>query len=77
MRYFFDLRSAQGVTQDCEGVELADTAAVRQEAHDGAVEMLKLAIARGERLHGHSFVVRDEHGQVALIYDVMDAQQLC
>lgn len=64
MRFYFDIRSADEMERDLEGIELSSLDAARKEAIRAAREMVAEMVLNDERIDGMRFEIRDERSQV-------------
>jgi hypothetical protein len=63
-RYFFHIRSSDGIIQDPDGTELPDIDAARMEAELSARDLLADLLRQGIRLDGQMFEISDSDGKV-------------
>jgi hypothetical protein len=63
-RYFFHIRSSDGIIQDPDGTELPDIVAARMEAELSARDLLADLLRQGIRLDGQMFEISDSDGKV-------------
>lgn len=63
-RYYFHIRSDDGLIRDPDGTELADLAAARLEAEDAARDLLADLLREGKVLDGQVFEITDGEGEV-------------
>jgi hypothetical protein len=63
-RYFFNIRSADGVLRDPDGTELPDLDAARVEAEHSARDLLANILRQGGELNGQVFEIADDRGKV-------------
>jgi len=64
MKYFFNLRSEDGVEPDEQGLELGSLAEAEEEARRAAREMISELVLRDEEIDGRTFEIADERGDV-------------
>ena len=63
-RYFFNIRSSEGIIRDPDGTELPDLEAARAEAELSARDLLADLLRQGVTLDGQAFEITDEMGQI-------------
>jgi hypothetical protein len=63
-RYFFNIRTSDGIIEDPDGSELADLDEARQEASKSARHLLADLLRAGEILDGQTFEITDDDGAV-------------
>ena len=71
-RYFFHVREGSNLNRDCEGQEMADAAAARQEAISTGREILGEKLLHGGELDSRTIEITDETGRVVGIVNVND-----
>jgi len=63
-RYFFHIRSSDGIIEDPDGSDLPDLDAARREAELSARDLLADLLRQGVALDGQAFEITDEMGQI-------------
>ena len=63
MRFYLDVVDGDRVIQDPEGIEFADRETVIAEAVTGARDLVAHGIMQNQDMSGHSFLIRDNHGE--------------
>lgn len=63
-RYYFHIRSSDGLIPDPDGTELPDLPAAHAEAVSAARELLANLLRAGKVLDGQTFEISDDRGQV-------------
>lgn len=63
-RYFFHIRSSDGIIEDPDGSELPDLDAARLEAELSARDLLADLLRQGIALDGQAFEITDERGEL-------------
>lgn len=63
-RYFFDIRSANAVSQDEEGMELPDAEAAHDVALDALVDTAREAVVEGSSGQSFAVEVRNSAGPI-------------
>ena len=73
-RFHFNVRDDQeeGLIEDEEGVELCDTNAARDEAEQGAREMLANSIKGGAEVNGKIIEITSESGEIVGTVNLRD-----
>ena len=71
-KFHFNIRDHRGLIPDIEGMELPDIAAARQEAEEGAREILAEALRYHEEIDGKRIEIVSETGDVIDILKVRD-----
>lgn len=67
MKYFFNLRSHDGIEADDVGVELGSLAAAEAEATRAAREMISELVLQDDEIDGKTFEIADAQGTVLFI----------
>ena len=75
-RFFFGLRHRGTLVPDGDGLVLANLAAVRREALQGARAIMTEAIRTGEPANSRAFEITDEQGEVVRVLAFKDALRL-
>jgi hypothetical protein len=68
MIYYFDLAENGDTVLDDEGTDLTDLAAVREETHGAAREIVANAVNAGHTARDYEFQVRDASGARVLTF---------
>jgi len=63
-RYFFHIRTSEGIIRDPDGTVLPDLAAARVEAELSARDLLADLLRQGITLDGQMFEISDDNDQV-------------
>jgi hypothetical protein len=71
--YYFHIHGPNGTTVDEEGSDLADMAAVREEALTAVREIVADSIRRGDGRDGREMRVADDTGKLVLTVPFRDA----
>ena len=72
-RYFFHVVEGTYILSDDEGSELPDLEAVRNDAVEGAREIMADDIRSGRKPEDRTMLVRDENGITVLTLPFLDA----
>lgn len=72
-RFYLDVLDGDRVLQDPEGIDFAETETALAEAAEGARSLVAHGIMRNEDVSGHSFLIRDERGEVVATVPFRDA----
>ncbi len=60
-RYFFHVRANDGLVEDPERIECADEGSIREEAIEGARQLMAEHIRKGVDVSDWSYEIVDEH----------------
>lgn len=63
-RFYFHIRSHDGLIRDPDGTDLPDLSAARREAEHAARELLAILLRSGGELDGQVFEISDEAGDI-------------
>ena len=63
-RYYFHIRSADGLIRDPDGTDLPDLPSARLEAEQAARDLLATLLKAGQVLDGQAFEISDENDTV-------------
>ncbi|MBX9457301.1 MAG: hypothetical protein KL863_15445 [Rhizobium sp.] len=63
-RYYFNIRSSQGLIEDPDGTDLPDLDTARAEARQSARDLLASLLQAGEEVDGQVFEIADGDGRV-------------
>jgi len=72
-RYFFHVKDHAQTIRDKEGIELHDLDAVREEAMEGARQIMSDQVLEGHKPDGREFVITDEEGETVLTFPFKQA----
>jgi hypothetical protein len=62
-RFYFDVLDGEQVITDLEGIDFADRDTAVAAAVQGARDLVASGIRQNEDVSGHTFVIRDGHGE--------------
>lgn len=63
-RYFFHIRTADGIIRDPDGSDLPDLDAARAEAEQSARDLLAALLRQGMELDGQIFEISDDKDEI-------------
>lgn len=63
-RYYFNIRSSEGLIEDPDGTDLPDLDTARTEARQAARDLLASLLRAGEELDGQVFEIVDDQGHI-------------
>jgi hypothetical protein len=72
-RYFFHVKNQTQTIRDKEGIELHGLDAVREEAMEGARQIMSDQVLEGHEPDGREFVITDEEGETVLTFPFKQA----